>query len=56
MFYYCISLKGEVPLFDSSIYSALNITTGYLSGVLESNITNSSSVQSKLRPSDWSII
>lgn len=56
MFYSCGALKGEVPLFNSAIYSALNITNGYLYGVLESNITNSASVQPKLRPSEWSVI
>ena len=56
MFYSCTNLKGSVPLFNSLIYTALNITGGYLYGVLESNIINASSVQQKLRPTEWSVI
>ena len=56
MFFYCTSLKGAVPLFYSSTYTALSNISGYLIGVPENNITNSSDVETRLRPSDWSQI
>ena len=50
-------LKGSVPLFIIASYpSSRNSCTDYLTGVVESNITNSSSVDARLRTAGWSIL
>ena len=50
-------LHGSVPLFIIASYpSSRNSCTDYLTGVVESNITNSSSVDATLRPAGWSIL
>lgn len=53
MFYHSSLLTGAVPLFQSSIYTALNAVSGYLSGVQRSNITNASSLEPRLIPVEW---
>ena len=54
MFYYNSSVVGNVPLFNSATYRYIGSYVGYLSGVIESNIVNRDSVETRLRPIDWS--
>ena len=53
MFYYCTSLQGAVPLFNSLSYPILNVVSGYLSGVSQYNITNADQLESKFKPIEW---
>lgn len=52
MFYYCTSLQGAVPLFNSLSYPILNVVSGYLSGVSQYNITNADQLESKFKPTE----
>ena len=52
MFYYCSSLQGAVPLFNSLSYPILNVVSGYLSGVSQSSITNADQLESKFKPTE----
>ena len=52
MFYYNSSVAGSVPLFNSATYRYIGSYVGYLSGVIESNIVNRDSVETRLRPID----
>lgn len=54
MFYYNSSVVESVPLFNSATYRYIGSYVGYLSGVIESNIVNRDSVETRLRPIDWS--
>jgi len=54
MLYYNSSVVGSVPLFNSATYRYIGSYVGYLSGVIESNIVNRDSVETRLRPIDWS--
>ena len=53
MFYYNINMKGNVPEFPATSYPILNTVSGYLSGCLEQNITNASSLETRLIPLEW---
>ena len=53
MFYYCTSLQGAVPLFNSLSYPILNVVSGYLAGVSQNNITNADQLESKFKPTEW---
>lgn len=53
MFYYNQRMSGNVPTFNSSIYSALNTYEGYLQGTNRGNITNSDLLEPRLIPSNW---
>lgn len=53
MFYYNVNLMGSVPLFQASIYTALNAVSGYLTGVVKTNITNANSLETRLVPAGW---
>ena len=52
MFYYCTSLQGAVPLFNSLSYPILNVVSSYLSGVSQHNITNADQLESKFKPTE----
>ena len=54
MFYYNSSMRGNVPTFSSSIYTALNGYGGYLSGVSKGNIYNADILEPRLWPNGWS--
>lgn len=54
MFMYNVNLKGSLPLFDPTVYSAINTYSNYITGVSQSNITNASSLNSRYKPSTWS--
>ena len=53
MFYFNTELKGEIPLFPSSIYTAIVQTSGYVTGVNKANITNADQLEDKFRPESW---
>ena len=53
MFYYNANMKGSVPTFTAATYPVLNNVTGYLTGCIEGNITNSATLETRLIPSDW---
>jgi hypothetical protein len=53
MFYYNINMHGAVPLFQSTIYTALNQVSGYLTGVSKYNITNADQLEPRLIPYGW---
>ena len=53
MFYQCALMAGSVPTFKTSSYTVLNTVAGYLAGCTQSNITNSSDLDSSLKPSTW---
>ena len=50
MFYYNTRISGSVPLFQTSIYTALNAVTGYLNGVNKYSILNVDLLEPKLIP------
>ena len=54
MLYYSSAMTGNVPTFNSTTYRYIGAYSGYLSGVLESNIVNRDDIETRLRPSDWS--
>ena len=53
MFYYNANMKGAVPTFTAATYPVLNNVSGYLTGCIEGNITNSATLETRLIPSDW---
>lgn len=53
MFYNNRKMIGEVPQFESSMYTRLVTVSNYLYSVPKSNITNAGNLETRLVPAEW---